>query len=361
MTLENRGIMAHVRYEPALGATPQLDFGNPRSANWSEFEGDLDNCGYDANAVRIIRDTRLAFARSDMPRSAYWTTPDDVDSITDIPYLDDGVRGHLLDLYLPHDAVIRAGTGYPVYIDIHGGAFVYGYKELNRNFNMTLARHGFAVFSLNYQPAPQADFIGQLHDIAAALAWIGEHGRAYPIDLDHVFLTGDSAGGALAFYQTAIQSDSAMANAYGVTPSGLHITGLATVSGLFDLSPYTPDDQGETRAISAAPGNVVAAIGPQFFKRLAHIDPSYRFSDAIVRNTTVPPMYLVTSSDDFIESESLALATCLSRRHVDFELHDTKTHPGAPLGHVYSVCMSWIPESETVFKQIHAFSYRLLN
>lgn len=352
--------MAHLRYESALGATPQFDFGNPRSASWTEFDADLADCGYDEHAVQAIRDTRLAFARSDLPRSRYWSVSDDIDMITDIPYLDDGIRGHLLDLYLPHDAVIRQGRTLPVYVDIHGGGFVYGYKELNRNFNVTLAQHGFAVFSLNYRPAPQTDFLGQLRDITAGLAWIARHGDAYPIDLNHVFLTGDSAGGALAFYQAALQSDPATAAAYGVTPSGLHIRGVAAVSGVFDLSPFTPGAT-DAQSRNERPDDVVSVIGPHFFKRLSQVDPDYRFSTNLVRNSVIPPMYLATSSDDFIEYESLALATELSRAHQEFELHDVKARPGKPLGHVYSVCMSWLEESEAVFRQIHDFSYRLLS
>ena len=50
--------MAHLRYESALGATPQFDFGNPRSASWTEFDADLADCGYDEHAVQAIRDTR---------------------------------------------------------------------------------------------------------------------------------------------------------------------------------------------------------------------------------------------------------------------------------------------------------------
>ena len=51
----------------------------------------------------------------------------------------------------------------------------YGYKELNRNFNVHLADMGFAVFSLNYRPAPQTDLKGQLADIEAGLRWIKAH------------------------------------------------------------------------------------------------------------------------------------------------------------------------------------------
>ncbi len=96
-----------------------------------------------------------------------------------MPYLPDGgygaeageSRGHLLDLYLPHSAMVRGGATLTVFIDIHGGVFTYGYKELNRNFNPHRAALGFAVFSLNYRPAPQTDLRGQLADVQNALAW----------------------------------------------------------------------------------------------------------------------------------------------------------------------------------------------
>ena len=64
------------------------------SRYYGHFEGDQQT--YRApGEVQAIRDTRLAFARSDLPRSRYWSVPDDIDMITDIPYLDDGIRGHL--------------------------------------------------------------------------------------------------------------------------------------------------------------------------------------------------------------------------------------------------------------------------
>ncbi len=33
------------------------------------------------------------------------------------------VRGHLLDIYLPHEAAVRMSNVTPVYVDIHGGVF----------------------------------------------------------------------------------------------------------------------------------------------------------------------------------------------------------------------------------------------
>ena len=130
---------------------------------WTETTGDLE--GVPENLLPGILGMRFGAIAIDTPRSERWSTPEDIDVIADLAYLPDGgydtaagaCRGHLLDLYLPHDAVLRGGHTLPVYIDIHGGGFTYGYKELNRNFNVHLAEQGFAVFSLNYRPAPQTD------------------------------------------------------------------------------------------------------------------------------------------------------------------------------------------------------------
>ena len=118
---------------------------------WTEIDGDLD--GVDPSVAAAILTSRCETIRYDHPRTERWCDPEDVDVITDIPYLPDGgydaaagqVRGHLLDIYLPHEAAVRMSNVTPVYVDIHGGGFCYGYKELNRNFNTHLAQQGFAV------------------------------------------------------------------------------------------------------------------------------------------------------------------------------------------------------------------------
>ena len=142
---------------------------------WTETTGDLE--GVPENLLPGILGMRFGAIAIDTPRSERWSTPEDIDVIADLAYLPDGgydtaagaCRGHLLDLYLPHDAVLRGGHTLPVYIDIHGGGFTYGYKELNRNFNVHLAEQGFAVFSLNYRPAPQTDLRGQLARVGEQL------------------------------------------------------------------------------------------------------------------------------------------------------------------------------------------------
>ena len=260
--------------------------------------------------------------------------------IEDIPYLPDGgydteagqCRGHLLDLYLPHDAVLRCGHTLPVYIDIHGGGFTYGYKELNRNFNVHLAETGFAVFSLNYRPAPQTDLRGQLADVQAALRWIKAHLTDYPVNPNAVFLTGDSAGGALTMLTLAIENNAEAAAAFGVDePSGIGFAGAAPVCGAY--SSASLETMGSELTVGYDPNRrtgLEQMLGVEFF---------------------------VTCGDDFLEADNLALAAALARKGADFELFDPKPRRHETLGHVFVIGMPWLDESVECFERLRRFSY----
>ena len=324
----------------------------PVARYWTEIDDDLRSVG--AEQASKIRRMRLDTAEFDYPRAAYWHDPESIDVIADAPYRADGgydrahgqVRGHLLDLYLPHAAIVSGGATLPVYIDIHGGGFCYGYKELNRNFCTHLAALGFAVFSLNYRPAPQTDLRGQLADVQDALRWIGANIGRFPVDPDAVFLTGDSAGACLALLTIAIERDAAAAAAFGVAkPSGLPIAGGALVSGVYDLTADSPLRE-----------TLTGTLGPRFLAGLDEAQP-FLSPAGLVSHVDVPPLYLQTSSDDFFEAQTLELATALSTHRRDFELHDEKTPPTRTLGHVFPVCMTWLEDSERVLERIRDFSY----
>ncbi|MCR1995432.1 alpha/beta hydrolase [Bifidobacterium animalis] len=324
---------------------------------WTAIAEDLhtDEPGKQERTAAACLRFRKECAMFDYARALQWHDPQDVSVHADIPYLPDGgyrdgeVRGHLLDAYIPRDAIVRGGNTLPVYIDIHGGGFTYGYKELNRNFNTHLADLGFGVFSLNYRPAPQTDLVGQLHDIQAALRWIDEHITLFPVSPDNIFITGDSAGACLSLLTLLIEHSDDAARAFGIgRASGIHLRGASLISGVYDITPSSP-----MRA------RLIETVGNEFFAGLddaaVFLDPA----DWLTQGIGIPPLFLVTSSDDFVQSETLALATSLARNGRDFELHDFKVPPTQTLGHVFPVGMTWLPESERVLHGIRAFSYPL--
>ncbi|EFA23467.1 alpha/beta hydrolase [Bifidobacterium gallicum] len=332
---------------------------------WTETTADLAPLrqagGAAARIAEHIAADRLGIARFDYPRTDHWIDPEGVDVFADMPYLPDGgydngqVRGHLLDLYLPHERVLTGGNTCPVFIDIHGGGFSYGYKELNRNFCTHLAALGFAVFSLNYRPAPQTNLAGQLADIQAALRWIRDAANAgrWPISPSNMFLTGDSAGGALAWLTMVMESDRRAAAAFGIVQgaSGLPLQGAALVSGVFDLGA-----QPQEFAVSVRK-RLADGLGDAFFDGIAGDGVDWlNPADALAHMNRVPAVYLVTSSDDFVQSESLHLATLLAQHGADFQLNDVKVPCTQTLGHVFPVCLTWLAQSVQVLEQIRDFA-----
>lgn len=97
-----------------------------------------------------------------------------------------------LDLYLPK---WHAGP-MPVVVWIHGGAWLMGDK--NHPPADLLCPRGFAVASINYRLAQQAEFPAQINDCKAAVRWLRAHAKEYNLDPEHIGVWGHSAGGHLA-------------------------------------------------------------------------------------------------------------------------------------------------------------------
>ena len=96
---------------------------------------------------------RLTASRNDRKRDEGLTTPEEILRFDNISYGPDP-WWHLLDIYRP-----KASEGkLPVIIDVHGGGWVYGDKNLYSHYCMDLSRRGFAVVNFNYRLAPRHRF-----------------------------------------------------------------------------------------------------------------------------------------------------------------------------------------------------------
>jgi acetyl esterase/lipase len=112
-----------------------------------------------------------------------------------ISYADAGKR-NLLDIYHPHEP--REG-GFPVLLQVHGGAWMIGEKEQQAKPLMYhLAERGWLCVAINYRLSPSAAFPAHIIDVKKAIAWIRENIRDYGGDPDFIAITGGSAGGHLS-------------------------------------------------------------------------------------------------------------------------------------------------------------------
>ena len=123
-------------------------------------------------AVRLIR---LAFDAGAARTSAALAThvPPGVESRLDITYRP-GDPQAVLDIHYPPGA-LSAGDPLPVVVWTHGGGFVSGDKADITNYAKVLAGRGYAVVSVGYTIAPEAQYPTPVRQLDAALGYLAAH------------------------------------------------------------------------------------------------------------------------------------------------------------------------------------------
>jgi acetyl esterase/lipase len=115
-----------------------------------------------------------------------------------IPYNNDTLQKHMLDIYLPANAKGKL----PLVILIHGGGWLVNDKYADINYmKKTVAEivsSGFALASIDYRFSTQAVFPAQIQDCNRAVSFLYDNADKYGLDKNRFAVMGFSAGGHLA-------------------------------------------------------------------------------------------------------------------------------------------------------------------
>jgi acetyl esterase len=121
-----------------------------------------------------------------------------VEVVRDIPYVDNGAREHVLDVYRPIPKRGENSGPLPVVLYIHGGGFRLLSKDTHYVMALAFARRGYLVCNISYRLAPRHPFPAGVIDAAAAYRWVLEHVHEFGGDPSRIVLAGESAGANLA-------------------------------------------------------------------------------------------------------------------------------------------------------------------
>ncbi len=115
-----------------------------------------------------------------------------------IPYNNDTLKKHLLDIYLPPNAK----GAVPLVIWVHGGGWLVNDKYSDLGYMKStvteIINSGFALASIDYRHSTQAVFPAQIQDCNKAIAFLYDNAATYGLDKKRFALMGFSAGGHLA-------------------------------------------------------------------------------------------------------------------------------------------------------------------
>lgn len=137
-------------------------------------------------------------AAAQIPETVRNIFPQEVTSYQNIPYANDTLKKHLLDIYVPAGA--KKNT--PLLIWLHGGGWMHNDKYADMSYMKNTIRaildQGYALASIDYRHSTTAIFPAQIQDCNQAVQFLYDNASKYGFDRNSFALIGFSAGGHLA-------------------------------------------------------------------------------------------------------------------------------------------------------------------
>lgn len=261
---------------------------------------------------------------------------DSLEKKLSVPYVDNGTGEQVLDIYYAAPGVRKDA----VLIDIHGGFYVAGKRENNRDFASVFLREGYDVVLLEYRVNNGiTDVSDELADCAAALDYLAVHSKDLNLNRERMFLTGDSAGGHLALYMAEASEDTSLP----IRPKSFKTRGVMLNCPAYDFASFAEESGFSKSALAWF-------IGPRYKDR--------QYLETLSPRTFIGSysgsLLVSTCTHDFIRSQALLIKSdcdSLGRKieFIDVESQDRR------VGHVHNVTNLDLPESKDVNSRMIGF------
>lgn len=276
-----------------------------------------------------VSELRTKWAYYDKKRDEKLTVPENMANLYDISYGPHG-ESNFLDIYKTSDVNQAQAT----IVNIHGGAWVYGSKEVYKFYCMSLALRGFTVVNINYRLAPENLFPSALEDINSAITFIEKHAGEYCIDKEKLVLVGDSAGAQLASHYAAIFTNLNFAKLYGFTIPNVKIKAVGLNCGIYDPNTRLQNDLDDIFwAYIGQNTDIKSKDFQQKIDVLSNITPDF------------PPAFVMSSHRDFLLPQAQPMYDLLKNKGIEAVIKIYGAPNRRDIGHVFHVNMN-LPEAK---------------
>lgn len=121
-------------------------------------------------------------------------------------------QNNFFDIYFPKHPLAER----PLIAWIHGGGFVGGDKLEEKEYATKLAEKGYTVAVMNYALVPETTYPIPIIQAAEFINYLTEHAETYSLNLNNLFIAGDSAGAHIASQLILAQLNAAYRQSLGV-------------------------------------------------------------------------------------------------------------------------------------------------
>ncbi len=268
------------------------------------------------------------------------------ETIDDIRYAPKCGKFHKFDLIIPQG---KRDKVTPVVIDIHGGAYFFGYKWINDDIARYFAiKSGFKVVNGNYRIVGfGTNLFDGVKDVVKLIEYIYANADNLGIDRKNIFLMGDSAGAhimtlaAMCFYNKDYR------DALGIEVNeSVKIRAMALTCGVYSFDPYL-----KNKVLKLFIKDIVC-------RDLSETSEKYKLSQVkehFVLNSI--PVIFNSAFGDFLRQQTLDFYKYLSENEHPCKLifYEEPEVEDRKLEHVYNVMFPFYEESVKTNDEIIEF------
>jgi acetyl esterase/lipase len=248
-----------------------------------------------------------------------------VKTLNDIAFTGGDGTKLLGDLYMP-EGVETA----PVLVAVHGGGWQIGNRKFYVHWGPYLARHGIAVFAIEYRltkPGAKA-YPDAVRDVRAAVEFVRANAGRYRLDPERIGLVGDSAGAHLSSLVALAGNEPPFAAASNAATGRIAAKVVVGFYGVYDMAaqwqhdlPVRPRDNITEKFLGA----------PLYVDRRVYFESS-PISYATADKNTTRFLLIYGTHDDVVDAQSQSQAFLLALKQASFFVR-TVVIPGA--GHFF--------------------------
>lgn len=244
----------------------------------------------DDSHANWTRHRELDVARLMRPFSDF--KDDQVELLKNIEYCKRGDLSLKLDIRRGREPAENA----PVLLQIHGGAWTFGYGSKNEQgvpLMVEMAKRGWVSVAISYRLLPRFGFPDPLVDCKQAIAWIKENIAQYGGNPDFIVLTGGSAGGHLVSL-TALTAGQGEFQP-GFENVNTQVQGCVPFYGIYDFS--------DAQNLQASPALEIVLRKKILGKTKAEDSELYeKYSPLSYVNKNAPPFLIIHGDKDSLTS-----------------------------------------------------------
>ena len=267
-------------------------------------------------------------------------------TLSNIRYAKGAGKFHKLDLIVPdgkNDEVT------PVIIDIHGGAYFFGYKWINDDISRYFAiTSGYKVVNANYRIVGfGTNLFDGIKDVVRMIEYVYNNADELKIDKNNIFIMGDSAGAHIMSLAATCFYNKKYAKALGIEVNeNIKLNAACFTCGVYSFDPYLTNK------------TLKPFIKDMVGKDLSEKSKTYPLAQ-VKDNYVIGsfPIILNSAFGDFLKQQTLDMYDYLQKGGNECKLifYEEPQIKDRKLEHVYNVMFPFYEESINTNNEIIEF------